>query len=77
MIAIQFRKSIPRYLALRAVGRRLPGQYTGLLGLVSARDLPEPSLPTPKWVRVRPSLSGICGSDLATVCAKGTPYFRR
>ena len=75
MIAIQFRKSIPRYLALRAVGRRLPGQYTGLLGMVSARDLPEPSLPTPKWVRVRPNLSGICGSDLATICAKGTPYF--
>lgn len=30
-------------------------------------DIPEPDLPAPGWVRVRPSVSGICGSDLAAI----------
>lgn len=75
MIAVQFRKSIARYLALRALGRRVPRLYTGPLSMISLRELPDPQLPTPRWVRVSPTLSGICGSDLATVCAKGSPYF--
>lgn len=75
MIAIQFRKSIPRYLALRAIGPRWPGIYTSAMSPVSLRELPKPDLPTPHWVRVRPTLSGICGSDLATICAKGSTYF--
>jgi 2-desacetyl-2-hydroxyethyl bacteriochlorophyllide A dehydrogenase len=32
-------------------------------------------LPGPRWVRIRPELSGICGSDLATITASGSPYF--
>jgi threonine dehydrogenase-like Zn-dependent dehydrogenase len=30
-------------------------------------DVPEPPLPASDWVRVRPNLSGICGSDLAAI----------
>jgi len=30
-------------------------------------DVPEPELPARDWIRVRPSLSGICGSDLAAI----------
>jgi threonine dehydrogenase-like Zn-dependent dehydrogenase len=37
--------------------------------------MPEPQLPTPEWVKVKTRLSGICGSDLATITAKGSPYF--
>jgi threonine dehydrogenase-like Zn-dependent dehydrogenase len=74
MIAVQFRKSIPRYLALRALGPRWPGAYTGAVSMISLRTLPEPRLPAPDWVRVRPILSGVCGSDLATICAKGSAY---
>ena len=36
--------------------------------------MPEPRLPTTEWVRVRPVLSGICGSDVATLSAKGSIY---
>ncbi len=74
MIAVQYRKSIPRYLALRAIGPRVPAVYTSRISLVSLRDLPEPPLPTPQWLRIRPTLGGICGSDLATLCAWGSPY---
>ncbi len=37
-------------------------------------EMPEPRLPTAEWVRVRPVLSGICGSDVATLSAKGSIY---
>jgi threonine dehydrogenase-like Zn-dependent dehydrogenase len=41
-------------------------------GLLALRDdLPEPSLPTANgWVRVRPELSGICGTDVSLAHAK-------
>ena len=75
MIGIRFRKSIPRYLALRLLGPRWSASYTGLASQVSLCEVPSPDLPTSDWVRVRPILSGICGSDLATICAKGSAYF--
>ncbi len=74
MIGIQFCKSIPRYLAMKAVGPWWRGASTSALLPISLRDLAMPKLPTPAWVRVGPILSGICGSDLAAICAKGSAY---
>lgn len=74
MIGIQFRKSIPRYLAMKAVGPWWRGASTSALLPISLRELAMPALPAPTWVRVRPILSGICGSDLAAICAKGSAY---
>jgi threonine dehydrogenase-like Zn-dependent dehydrogenase len=37
-------------------------------------DVPEPSLPTRDWVRVMPSVSGICGSDLAAISGHVSLY---
>jgi threonine dehydrogenase-like Zn-dependent dehydrogenase len=34
-----------------------------------------PKLPDDEWVRLRPRLSGICGSDLATVDGHASTYF--
>src|SRR4051794_21602882 len=39
------------------------------------REVAEPALPGPRWARVRPTLSGICGSDLASIAAEGSPFF--
>ncbi len=75
MQAIQYIKSIPRYLMMRYLGKRWGGLYTSPLSCVRLTDMPEPDLITPHWVRVKPRLSGICGSDLATLTAKGSPYF--
>jgi threonine dehydrogenase-like Zn-dependent dehydrogenase len=44
-------------------------------GPLALRDLDEPELPGPGWVRVRPILSGICGSDLATIDGASSRYF--
>lgn len=74
MTVIQYRKSVPRYLALKAVGPRWRSLYTSGVSPVRLRDLPPTPLPTDEWVRVRPRLAGVCGSDLATICCKGSPY---
>ena len=75
MKAIQYTKSIPRYLAMRYLGKRWRSLYTSPFSCTRLVDIPEPQLPTPAWVKVRTRLSGICGSDLATITAKGSPYF--
>lgn len=74
MKAIQYRRSIPRYLLVRALGRRWRGISTSGLSSLALRELPEPALPGDQWVRVRPRMAGICGSDLATIDAKSSPY---
>ena len=73
--AIQYTKSIPRYLAMRYLGKRWRSLYTSPFSCTRLVDIPEPQLPTPEWVKVKTRLSGICGSDLATITAKGSPYF--
>jgi threonine dehydrogenase-like Zn-dependent dehydrogenase len=74
MKGLVFDKSIPRYLLLKLLGSRVRGLCTGMACPVSLRDVTPPTLPRPDWVRVAPRLAGICGSDLATICAKGSPY---
>ena len=74
MKALQFRRNLPRYAAARMAGSITPGRgaSTGPLKLV---DLDTSRTPGPDWVRVRPRLSGICGSDLATVDGRSARYF--
>ncbi len=74
MKALLYRKSIPRYAMLKILGPRFRGLYTGSVSPLSLSDIPPPPLPTPHWVRIAPRLAGICGSDVATVCAKSSPY---
>ncbi len=74
MKALQFRKSIPRYALLKAMSRRWGGPLSIRVSPLTLVEISEPRLPTPQWVRIRPRLSGICGSDLATLGAKGSPY---
>ncbi len=75
MKAIEYRRSVPRFLATRYPGRYSEWICTSPLGTTRLVDFPVPDLPTKEWIRVRPLLSGICGSDLATVTARGSTYF--
>jgi threonine dehydrogenase-like Zn-dependent dehydrogenase len=70
--AVTARLSTPRY-AWTTIARHLrddAGWRAG--GLLSLQhDLPEPTLPEGEgWVRLRPELAGICGSDIAFAHAK-------
>jgi len=73
--AIQFFRSVPRWLFVRALSSRYPAAATGALSCIELADLPPPPLPTNEWVRIRTRLSGVCGSDLSAIGCKGSPYF--
>ena len=74
MKALQYTKSVPRYALMRWVGPRFRSLYTSSLSPVSLVDVAPPKLPNSRWLRIKPRLTGICGSDLATLCASGSPY---
>ena len=75
MLALQYKKSVPRYLLMRVGAKRIKGLETGRFSPLQLEEIPEPKLPTSDWVRVKPLLSGICGSDLGTLSAESSPYF--
>ncbi|MGD9712893.1 MAG: zinc-binding dehydrogenase [Thermomicrobiales bacterium] len=72
--ALQYRFSIPNYLKVRAADR-LPfrtlraGHIPGL-ELIEAEPA---ALPGAEWVRVRPRLTGICGSDISMLTNRSGP----
>jgi len=73
--ALELFRSAPRYLTARAVGQRVPGLVSGPLAPLRFVNKRDPELPGPGWARVRPLLSGICGSDLATISGQSSFYF--
>jgi threonine dehydrogenase-like Zn-dependent dehydrogenase len=75
MLALRYIKSVPRYLLMRAGAKRIKGLETSRLSPLQLEEIPEPKLPTPEWVRVKPLLSGVCGSDLGTLSSENSPYF--
>ncbi len=60
---------------MRAGAKRVKNLETGRLSPLQLESAPEPELPAPDWVRVKPLLSGICGSDLGTLSSENSPYF--
>ena len=60
---------------MRAGSKRIKTLETSRFSPLQLEDAPEPELPTPEWVRVKPLLSGICGSDLGTLSSENSPYF--
>jgi threonine dehydrogenase-like Zn-dependent dehydrogenase len=74
MKALQFDRKVARYAAATVAGRLSPGRGARV-GPLRLADADVPELPTPEWVRVRPRLAGICGSDLATIDGHSSRYF--
>jgi len=71
--ALQFDDSIPRYVLAKALGWFFPGVYWSGLGCLRYREVAEPALPGPDWVRVRTRYGGICGSDLNAITLHDSP----
>lgn len=74
MKALLFERSLPRFAASRIASQLGSGRGARVapLRLVDAEP---PALPDPSWHRVSPLLSGICGSDLATIDGRSSRYF--
>ncbi|MFN3217413.1 MAG: zinc-binding dehydrogenase [Acidimicrobiales bacterium] len=74
MKALVFERRELRYAAAAVTSRVMPGAGAQV-GPLRLRDIDPPELPGPGWHRVHPRLTGICGSDLATVEGSSSRYF--
>jgi threonine dehydrogenase-like Zn-dependent dehydrogenase len=68
----RFAASAAGYHTLRAIGSRLPRLTGGWVPWLGLDRFDAPELPGLDWVRLRPTLSGICGSDIALLTGKGS-----
>jgi threonine dehydrogenase-like Zn-dependent dehydrogenase len=73
MLALQYFRSVPAYALVRASGGNAT-VATSDLSMIHLGDVAEPELPGPGWLRVRPNLAGICGSDTAAVTGHASLY---
>jgi threonine dehydrogenase-like Zn-dependent dehydrogenase len=72
--AIVFSRKPARFAAAAVAGRVVPGGGA-VVGPLKLTDVDELEPPTDAWVRFRPRLAGICGSDLATIDGRSSQYF--
>ena len=76
MKALVIERSLARFAAARIASLVAPGKAGGH-GPLSCQTITEPALPLTdgSWHELRPRLSGICGSDLATIEGYASRYF--
>lgn len=74
MKALVFERNLPRFAASRVASVFGSGRGAGV-GPLQLLDVDPPELPGDGWCRLRPVLSGICGSDLATLDGRSSRYF--
>ncbi len=67
MKALTFEYNLPKYLLTGALDRRWPRVLFSNIAPVQMREIPEPELPGPDWVKIRPRLAGLCGSDMGII----------
>ena len=73
MKAVTFDVSALRYLLARGLGGITDSvTYGGLSGL-RLKEIPEPDLPGPDWVRLEVLLAGICGTDIGNLTFASSP----
>jgi threonine dehydrogenase-like Zn-dependent dehydrogenase len=75
MLALEMYRSLPRHLAGRAVGERLPGILSGYAAPLRLVTRDAPTVDRPGWARLRTRLSGVCGSDLGALSGRTSRYF--
>ncbi|HEY7915522.1 MAG TPA: zinc-binding dehydrogenase [Acidimicrobiales bacterium] len=74
MKALVFERNLPRFAASRVASMFGSGRGAGV-GPLQLLDATPPDLPADDWFYLRPLLSGICGSDLATLDGRSSRYF--
>ena len=70
MRTVYWEKDIPRVVTSHLLRRIWPGVTWSPLSSVYVKDIPEPELPGPRWLRVRNRQCGICATDLSLLEVK-------
>ena len=74
MKALVLERNLPRFAASRVASIFGSGRGAGI-GPLQLLDADAPDRPSDDWYPLRPLLSGICGSDLATLDGRTSRYF--
>ncbi len=74
MKALVLERNVARFAASRVSSLLGSGRGAGI-GPLQLLDAVHPDLPSDEWFPLRPLLSGICGSDLATLDGRSSRYF--
>jgi threonine dehydrogenase-like Zn-dependent dehydrogenase len=74
MLALEMFRSLPRTVAGRTLGGRVP-MVAGMAAPIRLVTIEPPRVDKAGWARLRTNLSGICGSDLGAVSGKTSLYF--
>jgi len=74
MKALVLERNVPRFAASRVASVLGSGRGAGI-GPLQLLDVDPPALPGDDWYPLRPLLSGICGSDMATLDGRSSRYF--
>jgi threonine dehydrogenase-like Zn-dependent dehydrogenase len=74
ILSLEFYRSPLRHLGARLAAGRAGGTLSGAVLPLRLAMRAEPQPPGTGWVRVRPLLSGICGSDLAALSGRSSMY---
>jgi threonine dehydrogenase-like Zn-dependent dehydrogenase len=74
MKALVLERNVPRFAASRVASLLGSGRGAGV-GPLQLLDAEAPERPGDDWFLLRPLLSGICGSDLATLDGRSSRYF--
>src|SRR3954451_213487 len=75
MLALEMFRSVPRTVAGKAIGGRMPMVLSGFAAPLRLVTIDEPRIDRPGWARLRTRLSGICGSDLGALSGHTSLYF--
>ena len=73
MKTVTYELDLPRLAFTKLAGSVWPGAYFAPTSAMRMTDLPAMPLPHERFVRVRPTLSGICGTDLHLAFIQGDP----
>jgi len=71
MKALYFDPTLVRAIPTKILSFFTKSVYGSRISPLIYGEVPIPELPSKEWVRVRPRLVGICGSDLAAITLKG------
>jgi threonine dehydrogenase-like Zn-dependent dehydrogenase len=74
MKALVYNTTPLRWVLCKALGTVSKRAYYGAVSPLRLVDRPMPDLPGPEWVRLRTTLGGVCGTDLALIAQRFHPF---
>lgn len=74
MKALRIERDTARFATAAALARTRAGGGAAA-GILSLVEMSEQELPNDEWLRLSPRMSGICGSDLATIDGRSSRWF--